>query len=134
VSAGGSFLAMLGVLPFLWMVYTQYSPVLAAVCLFLTGIGQGTINIPSISAAYASVARDRLAVANTAINIAQRLGGPVTVTVMAIVMSLVQTSAHQAAVDPHSFMAPFALLIGVNLLVFAAACRLPMWIHQPQAD
>lgn len=133
VSAGGSFLAMLGVLPFLWMVHGQYSPTLAAACLFITGIGQGTINIPSISAAYASVARDRLAVANTAINIVQRLGGPVAVTVMAIVMSLAQTQAHPAGADPNSFMTPFVLLIALNLLVFAAACRLPVWIHQAEA-
>jgi len=128
VSAGGSFLALLGMCPFLWMIHGQVSLPAAVVCLFVTGAGQGTINIPSISAAYASVSRDRLAVANTAINIVQRLGGPLAVTIMAIVMSL--SGTHASAFGPRTFMIAFLLLIGLNLLVLGAASRLPVLIHQ----
>lgn len=77
VSAGGALLALLSTLAFLWMIGHQFSAAWTAASLFLAGAGQGTISIPSISAAYSSLPKARLAVANTALNIAQRVGGTV---------------------------------------------------------
>ena len=47
-----------------------------AVALFVRGFGGGSITIPSAAAAYASVPRESLGHATTAINICQRFGGP----------------------------------------------------------
>ncbi len=128
VSAGGALLALLGMFPFLWMVQTRFSPALTVMSLLVAGVGQGTIGIPSVSAAYASVPRDKFAVAATAINIVQRLGGPLATTVMAVVLSL--SLPYFPASGPRPFMIAFVLLTGLHLLVLGAASRLPALIHQ----
>ena len=128
VSAGGALLALLGVFPFLWMVQTQFSPALTVMSLLVAGVGQGTIGIPSVSAAYSSVPRDKLAVAATAINIVQRLGGPLATTVMAVVLSL--SAPNFPVSGPRPFMIAFVLLTGLHLLMLGAASRLPALIHQ----
>ena len=125
VSAGGALLAFGGMVPLLWMTRTGFSPTLTLVSLLVTGMGQGTISIPSMSAAYASVGRERLAVANTAINIVQRLGGPLATTATAIVMSL--GAAHGSA--PGQFLLAFTFLIGLQLITFGVATRLPKLVH-----
>ena len=130
-SAGGASLALVAMFPFLWMSQNGFSPLLATISLFVAGAGQGTIGIPSVSAAYSSVPREKLAVANTALNIVQRLGGPLAVTVIAVVMS-VAAPAFPAA-GPRSFLIAFVLLIGLHVLALASASRLPAIIHQKRA-
>jgi EmrB/QacA subfamily drug resistance transporter len=126
VSVGGALVALVGMVPFLWMVQHQFSSVLAEAALFVTGAGQGTISIPSVSAAYAAVPRSDLAIANTAINIVQRLGGPLATTVVAIVLSRPTADVSAAAAGP--FLLAFALLIGLHVLVLGSASRLPVHI------
>ena len=127
VSASGALLALLGMLPFMWMIENQFSPALTIVCLFVAGAGHGMINIPSVSAAYASVPRDQLAVANTAINIVQRLGGPIATTILAVVMSLATPYFPTSGV--HSYLIAFALLIALHILTLGSTSRLPVSIH-----
>ena len=128
VSAGGALAALCGMLPFFWMSHSAFSAGAAGACLFVTGIGQGTINIPSVSAAYASVPKERIPVANSAINIVQRLGGPLATTLMAAVMSRAAGAASVPAAHP--FSPAFTLLIGLYVFVFGAASRLPIRIHE----
>jgi hypothetical protein len=125
-------LALLGTLPFLWMIHTQFSPTLLMVCLIARGAGQGAIGIPSVAAAYASVPKHMLPFATTATNIVQRLGGPIATTIMAIVMSLSATQfpSHR----DHAFMLPFVALIVLQLLVLASASQLPVWVNQPNGE
>lgn len=127
VSATGAAAALFGMLPFLWMSHSTFPPGPAYVCLFVVGVGQGTVSIPSVSAAYASVPKERIPVANSAINIVQRLGGPLATTMMAIVMS----RATGAVSDPgaHRFFPAFAVLAALYVFVFGAASRLPIRIH-----
>jgi EmrB/QacA subfamily drug resistance transporter len=132
VSVGGVLLALAGTLPFLWMIHNQVSPVLMVVCLLARGAGQGAIGIPSLAAAYSSLRRDMLAVGTTAINIVQRLGGPMATTVMAIVMSL--AAAHFPVSGPRAFMIPFLAFIGLHLLVLGSASRLPVLVHQRESQ
>jgi MFS family permease len=127
VSAGGAVAALCGMLPFLWMSHFVFSTGAACACLFVTGIGQGTINIPSVSAAYASVPKERISVANSAINIVQRLGGPLATTLMAAVLS--RAAATVPAPAAHPFLPAFAVLVGLYVFVFGAASRLPIRIH-----
>lgn len=122
-SAFGSF----GRVSFLWMIQNQFSPALTVMSLLVAGAGQGTISIPSVSAAYASVPRDKLAVANTAINIVQRLGGPLATTVVAFVISL--SASEFPASGPRPFMIAFVLLIRLHLLALGSTSRLPVQIH-----
>jgi MFS family permease len=128
VSASGVLLALLGTLPFLWMIQNQFSPTLMVICLFVRGAGQGAIGIPSMAAAYSSLRRDKLAVGTTAINIVQRLGGPIATTAMAIAMSL--SAIYFPVAGPRAFMIPFVAFIGLHLLALGSASRLPVLVHQ----
>jgi len=128
VSAGGALLAFLSTIAFLWMPGHQFSSTWAVISLFLAGVGQGTIAIPSISAAYASIPKARIAVANTALNIAQRVGGPVVTTLLAVVISL-SMHDHMSA-QPQQFLMAFAMLSCLHLLAFGAATLLPLRIHR----
>jgi Na+/melibiose symporter-like transporter len=127
VSAGGAVTALCGMLPFLWMSHSTFSTGVAGACLFVIGVGQGTINIPSVSAAYASVPRERIPVANSAINIVQRLGGPLATTLMAVVLSRAAGAVSVQAAHP--FSPAFAVLVGLYVCIFGAASRLPIRIH-----
>jgi hypothetical protein len=109
------------------MSHSAFSAGAAGVCLFLTGFGQGTITIPSVSAAYSSVPKERMPVANSALNIVQRLGGPLATTLMAAVVSRAVGAVPVPAA--HAFSPAFALLFGLYVFVFGAASRLPIRIH-----
>jgi EmrB/QacA subfamily drug resistance transporter len=126
VSAGGAFLAFAGTLPFLYL--ASHGLVLAVLtsALFIRGVGLSTIGVPSISAAYASVKRQDLPMATTALNIVQRLGGPTLTTLCATFLGwrLESAHAHDALLGP--FTAAFLLLCVLHGLLFAAAMRLPL--------
>lgn len=124
VTVGGVLLNFFGTLPFLWMVYTGFSLPLTLTALLIRGLGQGSSGLPSIAAAYASVQKERLSYATTAMNIVQRLGGPIMTTGLAIVVSLSQARASGSA--PNSFEFPFLVLCGLQLLVFISAYWLPV--------
>jgi EmrB/QacA subfamily drug resistance transporter len=128
VSSAGALMAFLGTLPFLWMAQNHFLPLLAAAGMFIRGAGQSGIGIPSVSAAYASVPKKKLGFATTAINIVQRLGGPLATSVTAIIIAL--STVHFSAVGPRSFTAAFVLLLGLYALVLWSASRLPARIHQ----
>ena len=128
VSAGGVLVALLGTLPFLWMIQIQFSPALLVICLFARGAGQGAIGIPSLAAAYSSLRKHNLAVGTTAINIVQRLGGPIATTAMAIAISL--SAIYFPVSGPRAFTIPFVAFIGLHLLVLGSASRLPVLVHQ----
>jgi hypothetical protein len=97
------------------------------VAMFARGAGQGAVGVPAISAGYAAVPKEKLAGATTAVNIAQRLGGPIGTTLMAMVISF--SAASFPAAGPRAFMIPFIALIGLQLLVLISASRLPAQIH-----
>jgi EmrB/QacA subfamily drug resistance transporter len=123
VSAGGALLVAASTLPVLWMTQGAFSPVVMAAILFGRGLGQGAIGVPSISAAYAAVPREKIPLATTAANIVQRIGGPTATTVVALVLAW--ASGRVGGLRPHAFTAPFLALVAVQLLTAAAASRLP---------
>jgi hypothetical protein len=110
------------------MIQSHFSPALTVVTMLVRGAGQGAIGIPSVSAAYASIPREKLPGATTAINIVQRLGGPLATTVTAIVLTL--SGGYFPATGPRPFLVAFLLLIGLHALALAAATRLPERVHQ----
>jgi EmrB/QacA subfamily drug resistance transporter len=121
--AGGVSLTILGTLPVFWMIHSGFSPWLMMASLIVRGAGQGAIGIPSISAGYAAIPTEKLAVATTASNIVQRLGGPVATTLTAIVLSF--SSAGFPRPEPQVFLIPFLALVALQLLVLCSAWQLP---------
>jgi MFS family permease len=131
VASGGVLLNFLGTLPFLGLAGHEFSMPLSIAALFVRGAGQGATGLPSLAAAYASVPKEKLSLAATAVNIVQRLGGPIMTTALAIVVSL--SAAGHAAALTHAFLIPFAALLVIQLLALASAIRLPVGIHQDAA-
>ncbi|MBJ6727169.1 DHA2 family efflux MFS transporter permease subunit [Geomesophilobacter sediminis] len=127
VATGGVLLNLVGTLPFLWMAQAGFSMPLALAGLYLRGLGQGATGIPSLAAAYASVPKSKLSLAATAINIVQRLGGPIATTTLAIVLTFSE-ELHNVH-GPHSFFIPFAAILVLQLVVIGAAIRLPVRIQ-----
>ena len=83
----------------------------------------GSINIPSIAAAYTSIPKSMIPVATTALNILQRLGGPIATTLLAISLH-VHWKAESTTALP-AFAATFWLLCAIHALAVFTALRLP---------
>jgi hypothetical protein len=92
--------------------------------LLLRSAGQGAIGIPTISAAYASVPKEKLSSATTAVNIVQRLGGPTSTIAVAIAV----TMATKRGTSEHAFLLPFRALMSIQVLALGCAMRLPVRI------
>jgi EmrB/QacA subfamily drug resistance transporter len=127
VSTSGIVLNVLGTIPFVYMTLDRMSPFWVIVSLVARGAGQGATGIPTIAAAYSSVPKAKLGLATTAMNIVQRLGGPIATTVIAITVSL--SAASLPISSPRAFLIPFVALIALQLLVLGSASRLPVRIH-----
>jgi EmrB/QacA subfamily drug resistance transporter len=132
VSAGGALTALAGTLPFIYLASHGLAGPLVAVALFVRGMGQSCIGIPSISAAYAAVKREDLPMATTALNVVMRMGGPTLTTICATFLGW-RLAAHTIAPASSAFSEAFALLSGFHLVVFAAAMRLPRRVRKAPA-
>lgn len=131
VSVGGSILNILGTIPFLWMAGGQASVPWIIVSLLARGLGQGAIGIPTIAAAYASVSKNKLSLATTAINIVQRLGGPIATTVIALLASATITATPVVGASASkSFLIPFLALILIQVLGLISVSQMPVRIYQ----
>jgi EmrB/QacA subfamily drug resistance transporter len=136
VSASGALIALLGTLPFALVPFSALPKWAICVALFVRGVGLGSISIPSIAAAYSSVAKEAIPMATTAINIVQRFGGPAGTTALAIFLHL-RTIAlcHTSGLSRthgggQAFAATFWLLCAFHAAAVLAALRLPLWTKQ----
>ena len=121
VVAAGVLLTVAGTLPFIWMTQHGLTTAGVEIGLFLRSAGQGAIGIPTISAAYASVPKEKLSFATTAVNIVQRIGGPMAT----IAVALAVTFATARGTGGSAFLIPFLALMSIQLLALACAVRLP---------
>jgi EmrB/QacA subfamily drug resistance transporter len=129
VSATGATLALAGTLPFIYMPSHGLNTVLLAGALFVRGVGQSAIGVPSISAAYASVERADLPMATTTLNIVMRIGGPTLTTLSASFLAWRLGSAPSDDGTANAFTATFILLCSFQALLIAAALRLPVSVE-----
>ena len=134
-AAGGALLAFAGTLPFLYLASHGLAVAVLACALFVRGVGMSAVGIPSITAAYSSVAKADLPMTTTAMNIVQRIGGPTLTTLCATFLAWRLRAApfHFAGVAAgiNPFTASFLLLCGFQALLFAAALRLPWNVEAP---
>jgi EmrB/QacA subfamily drug resistance transporter len=121
ISGTGAALSLIGTIPF---ALAGADTALGWLCLALLvrGFGGGSITIPSAAAAYASVPRESLGHATTAINICQRFGGPVGTTGLAICL---QFALSRTAVPAQAYAAAFWVLAGIATAALLSAARLP---------
>jgi EmrB/QacA subfamily drug resistance transporter len=131
VSVGGAILSILGTIPFVFMIQGRFSVPVIIVSLLARGVGQGAVGVPTIAAAYASVEKEKLGLATTAINIVQRLGGPIATTALALIVSATTTKIGlPESTGSEGFFIPFIALIFLQILSVGMASRLPVRIHQ----
>ena len=124
VVTSGVLLALLGSLPFVWMAQRGFTTAGVELGLLIRSPGQGAMGIPTVSAAYASVAKEKLSFATTAVNVVQRIGGPMATIAVAIAVSF----AAGRAPGGRPFLLPFLVLIAIQLLALGCAVRLPVRI------
>ncbi|AJK48364.1 DHA2 family efflux MFS transporter permease subunit [Burkholderia plantarii] len=126
VSAAGSLLACVATLPMVWLALHGFDLGVLLVTQFLRGMGQSAIGVPTISSAYASVPRASLPMATTALNIVQRLGGPVLTTLCTTLVAWrLAVPAAAGANQGGAFAWGFAMLAALYALTFLGATRLP---------
>ena len=121
ISGAGAALSVVGTIPFAFATPETPYPLLA-VALFVRGFGGGSITIPAAAAAYASVPRESLGHATTAINICQRFGGPAGSAGLAIVL---QFALVHAVTAEQAYRWTFGALAIVAFAGLAAASCLP---------
>ena len=124
-STRGALIGFLATLPFLYLSSQHFNLAIFVLALFVRGIGMSAVGIPSISSAYASVRKEELPMATTALNIVQRLGGPTLTTLCATVLSMRLATVHSQASASGAFTIGFALLCGFHALLILTAMRLP---------
>ena len=96
--------------------------------LFIRGAGLSAVGVPSITSAYASVKREDLPMATTAVNILQRLGGPTLTTLCATFLGWRLAAADIQVETRGPFTEAFLLLCAFHVLLLVAAMRLPLTI------
>ena len=124
VSFSGAALAFLGTLPFALGGKADMPVPLLCAALFVRGAGLGAINIPSVTAAYAAIPKPLIPAATTALNIAQRLGGPAATLLLAVTLHWSQQT--YVSELPKAFALTFGLLCALHLAGTAATLRLPI--------
>ena len=129
LAACGALLSLAGTLPLVFLAAHGLVVAILAASLFIRGVGVSAIGIPSITSGYASVARQDLPMATTAMNIVQRLGGPTMTTLCAAFLGW-RLSAADVASTSSAFTAAFALLCALHTLLFVATLRLPWLVDQ----
>ena len=131
-SATGAVIALVFTLPFAVVPITSLSMPVICGLLLARGAGLGSINIPSIAAAYTGMPHADIPVATTAINIVQRLGGPFATTILALF--------HHAALGatagdtPSAFLWTMRMLSFLHVLPVLAALRLPQAVSSTAPD
>ena len=128
VASAGAFVGMLSVIPFAYMaVHALLGPVVF-IALFLRGAGLGCINVPSMSAAYATIPGKELPMATTALNIVQRLGGPMLTTIVSVFLAWQLRTAAPMAHPNKAFAAAFWFLSAFHVLCFVFTLGLPRFV------
>ncbi len=120
VAGAGALLALCGTLPFALLDNNLFPLIAVVSALVVRGVGMSAINIPSMTSAYTSVPADALPVATTALNIVQRLGGPIGTAALAVFLHS-RLSNHAAA----AFSQTFWLLCAIHALSLGSALLLP---------
>jgi len=129
VSASGALLAFVGTVPFLYLATHRLALFVLIPALFFRGMGMSGVGLPSMTAAYVSVSREKLPMATTSLNIVQRLGGPTMTTICASFLTWKLGLHLTDRAISSAFVWAFLLLCGLHALTFVSAARLPLYAN-----
>jgi predicted MFS family arabinose efflux permease len=125
VSAGGALLTLVATTPLLYLATHGLDVFMLIPALFLRGLGMSGVGLPSLTAAYASVSRQKLPMATTSLNIVQRLGGPTMTTLCASFLTWKLGSHVAGHAVSTAYAWAFLFLCGLHAFTFLAAIQLP---------
>lgn len=125
VSAGGALLALIATATLLVLAIRGLNLFVLIPALFLRGMGQGAVGLPSLTAAYSSVSRQKMPAATTSLNIVQRLGGPTMTTLCASLLAWKLGSHATGPTVSSAYAWALLLLCALHAFTFVAAMRLP---------
>ncbi|MBS1048701.1 DHA2 family efflux MFS transporter permease subunit [Gluconobacter cerinus] len=106
----GALLSLVGTVILVVLAYSGLNVVLLTIALLLRGGGAGAVGIPAMSAGYASIARADIPMATTALNIMQRIGGPMLITACATFLGWRLAAIGAPHVASTAFAETFGLL------------------------
>jgi EmrB/QacA subfamily drug resistance transporter len=132
-AVSGALLSLAGTAPFLFLAGYGLNLYVMLPALFVRGIGQMAVMLPSLSAAYVAVPRHDLPMATTTLNIVQRLGGPTLTTVCATLLTFAHNAPVSSPVGARGYIVPFVFLCALQVLTCVAATRLPRRAGPPAA-
>lgn len=124
VAVGGASVACCATLALTWLANHPLDVLVLIPALFLRGMGQGAVGLPTLSSAYASVEPRNLPMAATTLNIVQRLGGPALTTLCAAFLDRM-LGARVGHASPNAWTLAFLLLAALHGLTAVAATGLP---------
>jgi EmrB/QacA subfamily drug resistance transporter len=126
VVTAGVVVATLGALAFT-QVAADTSYVYLAAALFVLGLGAGSTIMPSMAAAFQTLARDETPRATSALNAIQRIAGAIGTALLAIVLQHAITSrgASDAPAYAHAFGTAFWVAAGLIATTIVPAILLP---------
>lgn len=122
---GGGLLAMGSTLSFVWLANHGLDLPVLMVALFLRGMGQGSVGLPTMSAAYSTIEKRDLPMATTSINIVQRIGGPTMTTLCATLLAWRLGAAGAVPLGMSAYAWAFVVLALLHALTVVTAGRLP---------
>ncbi|BCK74668.1 membrane transporter [Acetobacter aceti NRIC 0242] len=123
----GALLSLVGTVILVVLAYSGLNVVLLTIALLLRGGGAGAVGIPAMSAGYASIARADIPMATTALNIMQRIGGPMLITACATFLGWRLATIAPSHVASEAYAETFGLLaLFHGILLFATRCIKPL--------
>lgn len=124
VATAGALLSLAGTLMLAWLATHPLEMAVLVPTLFVRGAGLGATALPAMSAAYATVEPRNLPMANTTLNIVQRLGGPTVTTLCALVLAAL-LGTHATMVGLNAWEATFLLLATLHAAMAVTVAWLP---------
>jgi hypothetical protein len=120
---------MVSLFPIAYMAGHQLIVPVILLSLFFRGAGLGCINVPSMSAAYATIPHDQLPMATTTLNIAQRLGGPMLTTIVSFFLAWRMRTVSLPSYSIQAFAITFWFLSFLHALNVLFAFSLPKFVN-----
>lgn len=125
VSAGGALLTVIATLPMVFLAAHGLNLLVLIPSLLLRGMGMSGVGLPSLTAAYASVSRQKMPMATTSLNIVQRLGGPTMTTLCATFLAWKLQPQGTGHAVSSAYAWTFLILCALHAFTFLGATRLP---------
>lgn len=124
VAITGAVLSLMSTLMLVERAAHGFDAGLVAVILFARGMGLGAVGLPAMSLAYASLGKGSLAMATTALNIVQRIGGAFLTTLCALFLAGAEQH-HTTTIGLNTWAEAFLLLAVLHAVLVLATVMLP---------